>query len=157
TDGSETFEITVTLHGTAVTAGVGLTLGTGAPNGATLTETSPGSGVWKLGGVSAADLEDAIEAIEAVVPAGYEGTINGSISSLSEETEPNADEEDTLADNSKEDSADFSLTIEGGEVVPTAAFGDGEFAGIIKEDSDDNVINFSAASGDSTDELTRVV
>ncbi|WP_284347809.1 hypothetical protein, partial [Sneathiella chinensis] len=64
---------------------------------------------------------------------------------------------DTLADNRKEDSADFSLTIEGGEVIPTAAFGDSEFAGIIKEDSVDNTINFSAASGDSTDELTSVV
>ncbi len=60
-------------------------------------------------------------------------------------------------DNVDTDSVAFTVTVGGGDVSPEAAIGLPSGVAAIKEDSVDNVVEFSANSGDATDELTTVV
>ena len=148
-DGSEAVTaVTVTLS-----EGV-LELGAGAPAGSSLTDN--GGGSYTLNVADAADYADAIAALQVEVPAGYEGTVTGSISVTTEEVSPNGGEPDT-SDNVRTLENQFSATVTGGTVVPTAAIGLAGQAAAIKEDSSDNQVDFTANAGDATDELTSVV
>src|SRR3546814_12056188 len=51
----------------------------------------------------------------------------------------------------------FSATVTGGEVVPTTALALANAAAAIKEDSENNVVEFNASADNATDELTSIV
>src|SRR3546814_13485411 len=65
--------------------------------------------------------------------------------------------EPDVNDNTASDSVAFTVTVTGGGVTPTAAIALAGGEDCIKEDSVDNQVNFSASSGDTSDELTTVV
>src|SRR3546814_3151072 len=65
--------------------------------------------------------------------------------------------ETDLTDNSHTITKDFSATVTGGGVTPTATIALADGGDCIKEDSVDNPITFTASAGDSSDELTTVV
>ncbi len=119
-DGSESIAVSITVDATATAAGVDLVLN-GAPAGAALSETAPGSGVWTLSVSSPADLSAAVAAVKAALPAGYDGTITGTITAVSSEANtPGAvpgsvvaasGQEHDTSDNSVNDSAGWSLTV----------------------------------------------
>ncbi|MBE7638701.1 hypothetical protein GUA87_17760, partial [Sneathiella sp. P13V-1] len=115
TDGSESISITITVDSDVVQLSLPASVTT-----AELTETS--SGTWTLtavGSATAADLVAAIDDIEAVVPAGFEGSITGSISTSATDTA--SDAEDTTADNTQTDSTTFAIEVGDGTVTPTVA------------------------------------
>jgi T1SS-143 domain-containing protein len=153
TDGSES---TVVL----------LTLDAALPAGASLSSTAgtvAATGNPNEFAVSGADIEAAIDGLQVTVPVGFSGTISGSLSSSSSEANTpegtvaaSGDELDET-DNSASDSVDFSVTVTPGDVGPEAVIGLPTGVVAIKEDSTDNVVEFSAQSGDATDELTSVV
>ncbi len=148
TDGSEEItEVTVTISG-----GV-LTLGAGAPEGASLTNNG---GSYTVNVLDPADYGAAIAALQVVVSGGFEGTVTGSITVTTEEVSPNGGEPDPT-DNSRTVTNNFSATVTGGAVTPSAAIGLAVGGDCIKEDSYDNVVEFSASAGDPTDELTSIV
>src|SRR3546814_4913267 len=115
-----------------------------------------GGGSYTLQGTDPDHYADAIAALQVEVPAGYEGTVNGTISVTTEEVSPNGGETD-LTDNSHTITKDFSATVTGGGVTPTATIALADGGDCIKEDSVDNPITFTASAGDSSDELTTVV
>ncbi|MFZ2103176.1 MAG: Calx-beta domain-containing protein, partial [Oricola sp.] len=98
-----------------------LTLGAGAPAGALVTDN--GGGSFALSVVDPADYGAAIAALQLLVPGGLDGTIDGSISVITAEFEPNGEEVDA-ADNSKTVTTEFSVAVTGGSVSPTISFGD---------------------------------
>src|SRR3546814_11639464 len=99
TDGSEAItSVTVTID-----AGT-LELGAGAPAGSSLIDN--GGGSYTLQVTDPDHYADAIAALQVEVPAGYEGTVNGTISVTTEEVSPNGGETD-LTDNSHTITKDF--------------------------------------------------
>src|SRR3546814_352346 len=148
TDGSEAItSVTVTID-----AGT-LELGAGAPGGSSL---SLAGGVYTLIVANPDDYADAIAALQVEVPAGYEGTVNGTISVTTAEDTLSGVEND-LTDNSKTITKDFSATVNGDPIDPSAAIGLPQGTTAIKEDSVDNVVKFSASADNLTDELTSIV
>src|SRR3546814_774250 len=149
TDGSEAItSVTVTID-----AGT-LELGAGAPAGSSLIDN--GGGSYTLQVTDPDHYADAIAALQVEVPAGYEGTVNGTISVTTEEVSLNGGETD-LTDNSATVTKNFSATVNGGPVTPTASLALAGGAASIKEDSADNVVEFNASAGHATDELTSIV
>lgn len=157
TDGSEAITKVVVV----LSAGT-LVLGAGAPAGASI--VSNGGGKFTLRVADPADYDAAVAALEVEVPAGLDGEVTGTIYVTTAEFSPSGAEAQS-GDNSLTLETDFSVMVTGGAVAPTASFG--VPAGIalqagptaiatILEDSEDNVIGFSVAAGDATDELTSV-
>src|SRR5690606_31468208 len=113
--------------------------------------------------VSGPNLEAAVDGLQVQVPGGFEGVISGTITTSSTEantpagTVPASGSEPDVTDNAASDSVAFTVTVTGGSVVPTATIALADGGDCIKEDSVDNVIGFTASSGDATDELTTVV
>src|SRR3546814_20721971 len=60
-------------------------------------------------------------------------------------------------DNSRTITKDFSATVNGDPIDPSAAIGLPQGPTAIKEDSVDNVVKFSASADNLTDELTAIV
>ncbi len=116
-DGSELLPVTAQISVPNVL--VDLALAGGFPAGTTLLETAPDSGVWVLTATNAANLQTALGFIEAVVPAGFEGIIGGSISVTSTEANtpagqiPASGAEPDVSDNSVTDVTSFSVTVRG--------------------------------------------
>jgi len=153
TDGSETTTVLLTLDGPL-------------PAGASLTSTAgtvTATGNPNEYEVTGADIEAAVDGLQVTVPAGFSGTISGTLSTTSGEANtpegaaPASGDEPDTADNTWSDSVGFAVTVTPGEVSPEAAIGLAGGAAAIKEDSVDNPVEFSAQSGDPTDELTTVV
>jgi VCBS repeat-containing protein len=115
-DNSEKATVQITVNGTANTAGVDLVL-IGAPAGAALSETSPGSGIWNLTANNVADVQTALTKVAAALPAGYDGTISGTVTATTSEantpqgTVPASGNEPDVSDNTKVDVANYSLTV----------------------------------------------
>src|SRR3546814_11525169 len=65
--------------------------------------------------------------------------------------------ENDLTDNSKTITKDFSATVNGDPIDPSAAIGLPQGTTAIKEASVDNVVKFSASADNLTDELTPIV
>src|SRR3546814_3217669 len=95
-----------------------LELGAGAPAGSSLIDN--GGGSYTLQVTDPDHYADAIAALQVEVPAGYEGTVNGTISVTTEEVSLNGGETD-LTDNSATVTKNFSATVNGGPVTPTAS------------------------------------
>ncbi|MGE4086393.1 MAG: beta strand repeat-containing protein, partial [Vicinamibacterales bacterium] len=160
-DGSESFTVSITVDASATAAGVDLVLDS-APAGAALDETAPGSGVWALSVASPADLSAAVAAVKASVPAGYDGTVTGSIAAASSEANtpagaaPASGAEPDISDNSVNDSATWTLTVEPGDGTPNVVLA-GLTAGqlVIKEDNSGS-FTVTASTVDATDSLTAV-
>ncbi len=116
TDGSELYSVTVAIDGTSNTAGVDLVL-VGAPAGSILTEMPAGSGSYVLTATSAANLASAVSSIQASLPAGFDGTITGTLSSSAKEANTpqgsvaGSGNEPDVADNTKTDTANFTLVV----------------------------------------------
>src|SRR3546814_14659371 len=72
-------------------------------------------------------------------------------------TGPESGQEPDTNDNSRNHSVDFAVRIAGGKVAPSAAIGLPAAVAAIKEDSTDNVVEFSASAENLTDELTSIV
>ncbi|OOZ35980.1 retention module-containing protein [Solemya velesiana gill symbiont] len=134
------------------------------PDGAELIEDSPG--IWTLT-ADAYDLSDAVEAVEAIVPAGYEGLIEGSIDAVSRElntppdsTVPASGEELDISDNVYSDVGepdnDWTLTVRPGEVNPTLQVISIEEPGYISEDNAGTITIIATTGDDGTDQLTAV-
>ncbi|MCB9946702.1 MAG: hypothetical protein H6842_02610 [Rhodospirillaceae bacterium] len=162
-DGTETITATLTLT-EELPAGVTLQLNAGAPAGATLTQDAVDPTVWVLTANSAADLQAAAALVEASVPAGFEGSILGTITTVAEEnntpaTVPGSDvaasgQETDTTDNTQTDSAAFKLII--GDVTvdlvdPTDPNGRPQFV----EDTA-KVLELRAEVGNATDELSEI-
>src|SRR3546814_917748 len=131
-----------------------LELGAGAPAGSSLIDN--GGGSYTLQVTDPDHYADAIAALQVEVPAGYQGTVNGTISVTTEEVSLNGGETD-LTDNSATVTKNFSATVNGGPVTPTASLALAGGAASIKEDSADNVVELNASAGHATDELTSIV
>src|SRR3546814_13056998 len=84
------------------------------------------------------------------------GTVNGTISVTTAEDTLSGVEND-LTDNSKTITKDFSATVNGDPIDPSAAIGLPPGTTAIKEDSVDNVVKFSASADNLTAELTSIV
>src|SRR3546814_11609167 len=84
------------------------------------------------------------------------GTVNGTISVTTAEDTLSGVEND-LTDNSKTITKDFSATVNGDPIDPSAAIGQPQGTTAIKEDSLNNVVKFSASVDNLTDELTSIV
>src|SRR3546814_10269881 len=78
------------------------------------------------------------------------GTVNGTISVTTAEDTLSGVEND-LTDNSKTITKDFSATVNGDPIDPSAAIGLPQGTTAIKEDSVDNVVKFSASADNLTD------
>ncbi|WP_340119974.1 type I secretion C-terminal target domain-containing protein [Pelagibius sp. 7325] len=156
TDGSETTTVTLTLDEPLP---VGAVL---SSTGGTVTQ-DPSDLTGKTYIVSGVNLEAAVDGLQVQVPGGYDGTISGTITAESREantpagTVVGSGAEPDETDNAWSNSVDFTVTVRGGEVAPEAAIGLAGAAAAIKEDSENNVVAFSANAGDATDELTTVV
>jgi len=152
-DGSESTVVLLTLDG-PLPAGASL-----SSTGGTVTATGNPNEFE----VTGANLEAAIDGLQVTVPAGFDGVISGSLSTTSQEANtpegavPASGAEPDTSDNTWTDSVSFTVTVTPGEVSPSAAIGLPSGVAAIKEDSTDNVVEFSAASGDASDELTSVV
>lgn len=117
TDGSELLPTTaqISLPQTVID----LVLGAGAPAGATLLETAPQSGTWTLSAANPADLQSALGFVQAVIPGGFVGTINGTVTVTTTEantpagTAPASGAEPDTGDNSVTDTTPFSIVVEG--------------------------------------------
>src|SRR3546814_13238136 len=97
---------------------------------------------------------DAIAALQVEVPAGYEGTVNGTIPVTTEEVSLNGGETD-LTGNSATVTKTFSATVIGGTVPPTASLALAARAASHNEDAADTVIGITASSGHSTAQPNR--
>src|SRR3546814_1444828 len=106
--------------------------------------------------VCSSDLADAIAALQVEVPAGYEGTVNGTISVTTAEDTLSGVEND-LTDNSKTITKDFSATVNGDPIDPSAAIGLPQGTTAIKEESVDNVVKLSASADNLTDKINTSV
>ncbi len=158
-----------------------LQLGPGAPAGASITNN--GGGNFTVNVADPADYAAAVAALQVELPPGLDGLVTGSISVTTEEFLLSGGEPD-LSDNSRTIVTEFSLTVTGGDVVPVVTFGlaqgdgppdaeeEGAALGVqavsapaalasevltISEDSENNVVEFSIAAGDPTDELALAV
>ncbi|WP_193370324.1 FecR domain-containing protein [Pelagibius marinus] len=156
-DGSEAI-----TNVTVVLSAGSLVLGAGAPAGSSI--ISNGGGSFTLLVANPADYADAVAALQVEVPAGLDGEVTGTIYVTTAEFSPSGAEAQS-ADNSLTLDADFSVMVTAGEVAPSASFGFPEGVVLlgapaaittILEDSEDNVIGFSVAAGDPTDELVSV-
>src|SRR5690606_38726017 len=138
-----------------------LVLGAGAPAGITLTETAPDSGVWVLNAGSGADLQAALAFVQASIPAGFDGTVSGSISVTTAEantpegTAPASGNEPDTSDNAVTDNTDFSLEVRPDTHVETSAEVGTEGAAFLKEDVYAPVA-LTATPG-ATDHVTQIV
>ena len=152
TDSSETFAVTITVGSAANTAGVDLQL-SGAPAGSTLTETAAGSGIWTLTVSSPSDLTAAVAAVQAVVPANFDGTISGTIGAVStDNVTGGADQEASTADNAFTDLADWSVTVDPSVGTPSVTSDlVGDFL-LVKEDNS-NTVTFTASAASGTDDV----
>ncbi len=158
-DGSEILptSATITLPDTAID----LVLGGGVPAGTTLTETAPDSGVWVLSAGSPADLQAALGFVQAVIPAGFDGTIDGSVSVTTAEANtpegaaPASGSEPDTSDNAVTDTASFSVTVKPDTSVETAVEVGTEGAAFLKEDVY-GPIALIATPG-ATDHVTQIV
>ena len=114
-DGSEQLPLTAQI--TVPNTTIDLALAAGFPAGTTLTETAPESGVWTLGATNAANLQAALSFVQAVVPAGFDGVINGQVAVTTEEANtpqsnvPASGNEPDTSDNSATDTTQFSITV----------------------------------------------
>ncbi len=114
-DGSELLPLVAQI--TVPNTLIDLALAAGFPAGTTLLETAPQSGVWILSAANAPNLQDALGFVEAVVPAGFEGIIGGSISVTSAEANtpagnaPASGTEADVSDNAVTDVANFGVTV----------------------------------------------
>ena len=153
TDGSESTVVLLTLdaplpEGASLSSTAGTVTPTGNPNEYAVT---------------GADLEAAVDGLQVTVPPGFDCTISGTLTTTSTEANtpegaaPASGQEPDTSDNLWTDSVDFTVTVTPGEVAPQAAIGLPTGVAAIKEDSSDNTVEFSAQSGDATDELTTVV
>ncbi|MGL4405206.1 MAG: DUF5801 repeats-in-toxin domain-containing protein, partial [Notoacmeibacter sp.] len=116
----------------------------------TLVETAT-PGTWTLT-ASKANLAAAVAAVQANVPAGFEGIITGSITATSTDTPTGgADVEIVTIDNTKADTATWSLNIAEGRVAPTLNLSLEQLT--IKEDSS-NTFVVTANAGSASDGLT---
>src|SRR3546814_637525 len=155
-DGSESTTATLTLNA-ALPEGATL-----SSTGGTVTQDLAGDPSGKTYTISG-DVEAIIDGLQVTVPGGYEGTISGTITTTSTEantpanTVPESGQEPDTNDNSRNDSVDFAVRIAGGKVAPSAAIGLPAAVAAIKEDSTDNVVEFSASAENLTDELTSIV
>ena len=152
TDSSESTTVTLTLDSPLPTGAV-LSSAAGTVTGGPLVYTITGP-----------DLAAAVDGLQVQVPGGYEGAISGTVSTESHEANtppgsvaPASGVESDTGDNTRTDSVNFTVTVSGGDVTPTAALALASGGDCIKEDSSDNQVNFTANAGDSTDELTSVV
>src|SRR3546814_18816862 len=105
-------------------------LGAGSPGGSSL---SLAGGVYTLIVANPDDYADAIAALQVEVPAGYEGTVNGTISVTTAEDTLSGVEND-LTDNSKTITQDFSATVNGTPHDPPAANGLPQHTTTIKDE-----------------------
>ncbi len=145
TDGSESITVTLVLNA-ALPTGVTLSSTAGTVTMVDATHYS----------VSGADLAAAVAGLQVTVPAGFDGTISGSIQSSAVDTVSAGSTETDLTDNSKTDSAIFSVTISDGPSVTTdlAVVGpDG--ATSLKEDVPGQVLlTATPGIGDTVTEIT---
>ena len=154
TDGSELYTVVLTLNAPL-------------PAGATLSTTDGTATITQISAteyeITGANLSTAVGGLQVTVPAGFDGTISGTISTVSieentppESTQPASGAEPDITDNKVEDSATFSVTVLSGDVTPNAAIGLPDGVAAIKEDSFDNKVVFSANTSDAKDELTSI-
>src|SRR3546814_19170533 len=101
-------DLAITSVTVTIDAGT-LELGAGAPGGSSL---SLAGGVYTLIVANPDDYADAIAALQVEVPAGYEGTVNGTISVTTAEDTLSGVEND-LTDNSKTITKDLPATVNG--------------------------------------------
>jgi hypothetical protein len=102
TDGSETIAVNITIND-----GLQLSLASGAPAGSSLSFDGT---KWVLAATSSANLVTAVSLVQVTVPAGYDGTISGTINSLAVDAGTSGIETDTT-DNQQSDSASFTLNV----------------------------------------------
>ena len=100
------------------------------------------------------DVQAWLESLVVEVPAGFDGTLDGTISVTFEDM-PSGDVELNEADNTYTSTASFSVNVEGGEVNPSASVMVGDDGAVVLEDGTIPV-TVTAAAGDVTDELTGV-
>ena len=160
-DGDASEVLPTSAQITVPNTAIDLALGAGFPAGTTLSETAPDSGIWVLSADSPANLQAALGFVQAVVPAGFDGTIAGSLSVTSAEAntpEGNAaasgNEPDT-SDNSVTDTTDFSVVVRPDTSVETAAVIGTDGAAYLKEDVY-GPIALTATPG-ATDLVTQIV
>jgi hypothetical protein len=95
-----------------------------------------------------------VNSLAVQVPAGFDGNINGSVSVTFTDT-PTADGNPNTANDTYTDTADFSVTVNPGQLNPSANVQVGDEGNVVLEDGSINV-TVTADAGDLTDELTGV-
>lgn len=146
-DGSETLTVTITVGG-----GIELQLSDAfkAANPDVTLVQNP-LDTWTLGDFTLANVAAAVAAVQAKVPANFDGTISGSINTTATDSAPGGDEP-TLADNSRPDNANWSVTVTPQAAAPTVTSDiiGGEL--VIKEDNS-RTVTFSASAATGTDDI----
>ena len=152
TDGSESISASLMLN-SALPAGVTLSLSDSALGSI----VDNGDHVNFTFTVNAGHtLSEVVAAVQVTVPAGYDGTISGTLSSHAADTP--TDSEFATGDNTRDDSASFSVTVNAGAGEPTL-----QVAGLteegnslqVKEDSNGS-FSVTVDAADATDQITVV-
>ncbi|HVI92238.1 MAG TPA: cadherin domain-containing protein [Dongiaceae bacterium] len=149
TDGSEHRSVTLVLD-SALPTGASLSV-----NAAIGTITKVDDTHYTLTPAGTHSYDDVAAAVQVTVPGGYVGTISGTIESTSAEAAVSGPGEPDMSDNSKSDSATFSLEVDAHASAPTVGVSV-EGAGYFKEDVS-NVVDFTATPVESTDHITQIV
>ncbi len=156
-DGSEIVQLTAKITVTGDVAQLQLT----APiAGVTLTETAT-PGVWNLTANNLANLQLALTQVQAIVPVGFNGAINGSVEVTTKEantpqgTVPASGQEPQTNDNTYTDKTSFSIQVEEGVKTPTVGVNFTAPSLVIKEDSSAFFI-VTANVPDATDKISKL-
>jgi hypothetical protein len=155
-DGSETHEFTVTAPAGFTIDGIDApaTL----PDGVTFDLAGDGSSITFFLPTDSVDgLGSLTVTLDITNESAGEGDHTFEVSAKATETQTGDEECDpSEADNIATVSAEQSVTV-AGIAAPTVSINLEDDATYIKEDSEDNVVEFTAATGDASDELTTVV
>ena len=156
-DGSEVVVLTAKITVTGDVAQLQLT----APiAGVSLTETAT-PGVWNLVANNLANLQLALTQVQAVVPTGFNGVINGFVEVTTKEantpqgTVPASGQEPQTTDNTYTDKTNFSITVEDGVKSPTVGVNFTAPSLVIKEDSSAFFI-VTANVPDASDKISKL-
>ncbi|MFT6624117.1 MAG: hypothetical protein ACJAZI_000176, partial [Cycloclasticus sp.] len=155
TDGSESGTVTLTLS-SALVADASLSLAGGYAGSVIITDGGDADETtFALSGwTNTADLAAAIDALQVTLPGGFDGDVTGNLAWSFADAGLGGTEND-LTDNSDSGNTDFTVSVNPGEVTPTASVTVGEETNVVLEDGSIDVL-IEAAAGDATDELTGV-
>ncbi len=149
-DGSESISVVLSLS-SALPTGVTLSSTVG-----TLTPVSGSNTDYILTANSGSTLSEAVAGLQATVPQGWDGVINGTLTSTATDTPTGGgDVEPDTADNTRTDSAGFSLTVTG-DVQPPTVTSSLEGNQLVIEEDGTGSFSVTATVGEASDVISQI-